>query len=147
MEKLLRPSKLGIEPSAPGSDKHWVHWKKKFTNFLASITTQNPDKLALLVNFLEPTIYEFVSDCATYESAEAILEGLYNKPKNEIYARHLLASRRQKGEESIDQFLQTLKTLSKDCSFQAVSAQKNRDDCIEMLLLVDSLLMMSDKDY
>ena len=43
-----------------------------------------------------------------------------------MFARHLLATRRQLPGESLQQFLQVLKTLSKDCSFRVVTAEQHR---------------------
>ena len=40
MEKFLRPTRFTIEPNTPGCDKHWVHWKKTFDNFMGA--TQAP---------------------------------------------------------------------------------------------------------
>ena len=47
-----------------------------------------------------------------------------------MFARHLLATRRQLPGESLQQFLQVLKTLSKDCSFRAVTAEQYRWELI-----------------
>ncbi|KAK3777055.1 hypothetical protein RRG08_008903 [Elysia crispata] len=55
---------------------------------------------------------------------------MYVKPGNEIFARHILATTKQEAGQTMDQFLQKLKGLSKDCNFQAVSAEKNRQDAI-----------------
>ncbi len=44
--------------------------------------------------------------------AVATLKALYIKPTNEVFARHLLATRRQKSGETMDEFLQALKTLA-----------------------------------
>ena len=43
------------------------------------------------------------------------LEKLYLKPKNEVFARHLLATWKQKLGENVDQFYQQRLHLSKDC--------------------------------
>ena len=75
-------------------------------------------------------MYGYIADCTKYESAEKILEGLYVKPKNEVFARHLLATRRQEPSESLDQYLQTLKLLGKDCEFRAVTAEENCSEFI-----------------
>ncbi|MGL4482017.1 MAG: RNase H-like domain-containing protein, partial [Lactococcus garvieae] len=64
-----------------------------------------------------------------YESAISTLESLYVKPKNEIFARHVLSSTKQDG-QTLDQFLQKLKSLSKECNFRAVTAEQARDDAI-----------------
>ena len=53
-----------------------------------------------------------VEESQTYEQAIAALKMLYVKTPNIIYARHILATRRQKEGESLDSFLQSLKDLS-----------------------------------
>ena len=55
---------------------------------------------------------------------------MYITPKNEIFARHLLATRRQQAGESLDEFLNVLKRLSKDCNFKAVSAENYQKEMI-----------------
>ena len=62
---------------------------------------------------------------------------LYIKPTNEVYARHILATRRQQSAETLDEYLHVLKTLSKDCNYQNVSSIKYseesvRDGCIHL---------------
>ena len=56
------------------------------------------------------------------------MEALYIKPKNEIFAHHLLATRRQQPGESLDEYLQALKAASKDCNFKAVTAAQYREE-------------------
>ena len=48
-------------------------------------------------------------NCTTFENAIQALKALYVKPSNEIFARHCLATRRQKAGESLDEFFQVLK--------------------------------------
>ena len=52
------------------------------------------------------------------------------KPKNEVFARHLLATRKQEPGENVDQFYQQLLHLSKDCQFKAVTADNHRNEYI-----------------
>uniref|UniRef100_A0A6P7H9Z6 Uncharacterized protein LOC114348048 n=1 Tax=Diabrotica virgifera virgifera TaxID=50390 RepID=A0A6P7H9Z6_DIAVI len=66
----------------------------------------------------------------TYISAIKILKELYIKPTNEIYARHILATRKQQINESIDQYAQQLKLLAKNCNFKAVSSEENKNGYI-----------------
>ena len=58
------------------------------------------------------------------------LEEIFVKPKNSVFCRHLLATSRQQTDESVDQYLQSLKRLAKDCDFQAVTAAQARDESI-----------------
>ena len=48
------------------------------------------------------------------------LQDLYVKPTNEMYARHLLATRRQHPNETLG-YLQALKSLSKDYNYKNVT--------------------------
>ena len=50
--------------------------------------------------------------------------------KNETFARHKLATRNQSSVETIDEFLQALKTLSADCNFRQVTADEHRKQYI-----------------
>ena len=52
------------------------------------------------------------------------------KSPSVIFARHLLSTRRQQSGETLDQFLQDLRKLSKDCKFKAVTAEQYREELI-----------------
>ena len=66
------------------------------------------------MNYIAPNAYEYTVDCAMYEEAIEVLKGLYVKPANEIYSRHLLATQKQEESETLDQYLQVLRRWSKD---------------------------------
>jgi len=86
------------------------------------------NRLSVLTNYISPKIYGSIADCTTYEQAIAALTALYVKPSNEFFARHCLATRRQKSGENLDEFLQALKILSKDCNFKGVTAARHREE-------------------
>ena len=129
---LLRPKTLNTEPNQPDSEKAWKHFYKTFKNLIDTLEENNkhPNKLRLLTNSVSPEIYPIIEECTTYEKAVEALESVYVKPVNTLYYRHLLATKKQETGDSLDEFLQKLKTLAKQCSFQAVTADKNRDDSI-----------------
>ena len=52
------------------------------------------------------------------------------KTPNVIFARHLLASRRQQSGETLSEFLRELHKFSKDCNIRAVSAEEYREELI-----------------
>ena len=128
MDKFLKPERLDIDPCAPSASKEYLHCIKTFSNFLSSINSEEVNKLQLLTNFVSPLVYQYIEDCATYDSAVSTLKSIYIKPSNEVYARHLLATRRQQQGESLDEYLHVLKKLSKDCHFKNVSAAQYRDE-------------------
>ncbi|XP_072384754.1 uncharacterized protein [Diabrotica undecimpunctata] len=109
-----------------------MHWKATFKNFISSvIDVSEEEKFKLLVNYVSNNIYELISDCRKYSEAKSILEAAFVKPKNEIFARHILMTKKQQTGENIGQYVQHLKVLSKDCNFLAVSADQNREDYIK----------------
>ena len=130
MERFLRPERFDIDPNSPDADKQWQHWFRTFNNFLQSLSQLEPDKLNMLINYIAPSTYGYIADSATYEDAIGILQGLYVKPKNEVFARHQLATCKQEQGQSLDQYLCVLKARAKECNFKAVTAEQNRDDAI-----------------
>ena len=130
MDKVLRPERFCTDPSSVGASKSWIHWRRTFENFLAVLAQEGLDKFGVLTNFISPTVFEYVEECADYESAIATLHNIYVKPTNEIYARHQLATRRQQAGESLYEYLQALKILSKECNSKPVTATEYCEEYI-----------------
>ena len=131
MDKILRPERLDADPNSSGATKEWLHWKRTFQNFLTVFNRDGLDKLGVLTNYLSPRVYQYIEDCENYEIAMETLGALYVKPTNEVYARHLLATRRQQPAETLDEFLQALKMLSKDCNYKSVTSVVYREESIQ----------------
>ncbi len=124
MDKVLRPERFEVDPIATGASKAWIHWKRIFENFLSVLPGEDLDEFGISINFVSPTVFEYIEECSSYESAMESLQNIYVKPNNEIYARHVLATRRQQPGETLDEYLQALKVLSKECNFQSVTVAK-----------------------
>ena len=75
----------------------------------------------MLTNYVSRRIIEYIEHCLTYDEAIGGLKAQYVNLANEVFARQLLATRRQKSGETLDEFLQALKSLSKVCNFQNVT--------------------------
>ena len=93
MDKVLRPERLETDPNSGEASKEWLHSKRTFDNFLAVLPQDDLDKLSVLANFVSPSIFQHIEECTEYEAAVGILQALFVKPRNEIFARHLLATR------------------------------------------------------
>ena len=127
MDKLLKPKDLDMLPTNSNAASVFKYWIA--TSFLQAVETGQAaidpsvevNWRGLPVDFLTPSAYQYIEDCETYEAAVAEVKRVYAKTKNNVFARHLLATPRQLPGESLQQFLQVLKTLSKDCSFRAVT--------------------------
>ena len=130
MDRLLRPERLDADPSSPTAAQEWKHWIRTFQTFLAALKQEGLDKLGLLTNFVSPKVFECISECGNYDDALSILQALYVKPTNEVFARHSLATRRQQPGESLDEYFRCLKVLSKECNFKAVTATQHCEEYI-----------------
>ena len=130
MDKALRPDRFNENPNTATAAKEFKHWIQTFEYYIEVLPQDGLDKLKILTNFVSPLVYDFISDCATYESAKETLRKKYVKPANEIFARHLLATRKQQPNETLDELLQSLKILSRDCNFRNIEAAVYRDEYI-----------------
>ena len=133
MDRHLRPAVLATDPSSPDALKIWRHWKRTFDFFLESLPqepTITPNKFATLINFVGPSIYELIAESKSYDDAIKTLEDIFDKPKNEVFARHLLSCCKQEPGQTLDQYLQKLKTLAKDCNFKEVTAEVHKNEAI-----------------
>ncbi|XP_064093783.1 uncharacterized protein LOC135206291 [Macrobrachium nipponense] len=130
MEKLLKPTRLDLDSSSPSAAKEWRHWPKTFNNFIQECGEMAPNKLRTLVNYVSPNVYEYIEECVNYDTAISTSEKLYITAPNEIFTRHLLATRQQKGGETLDEFLRELHKSGKDCNIKAVSAEQYREELI-----------------
>jgi len=84
----------------------------------------------VLTNFVTPKIYQYIEDVTEYDLAIETLGKLFIKPKNEVYAHHVLATKNQHPLESVREYMQVLRTLSKDCNFQQVTAVQHQSEYI-----------------
>lgn len=125
---------MDTPPNTPLSSKNFNHWFRSFSSFLRKIIDPNIhtdlDKLDTLINCISFDVYEYIAECNTFDTAVNRLKELYIKPLNEVFARHLLATCGQKEEENIDEYVQRLQLLVKECNFKSVDAVQNRDDCV-----------------
>ena len=103
-------------------NKEWWHWYRTFSNFVDSFPAEparsNEDKLKCLIAHISKYVYDYVSECLTYQEAIKTLERLYVKPCKITFARHLLVTCKQQQAQSLDDYLQKLKQLEKDCNYQ-----------------------------
>ena len=114
MERYLKSDRLKLDTSDPDSNDKWLHWRDMFEGFLSELQSSTSaltgsQKLTLLLHHISTPIYKCLSGCQNYDAAISTLDGMFIKKKNSIFARYLLAIRRQETEESLELYLQNLK--------------------------------------
>ena len=83
--KDLRPKVFVANPESTEAKRQWVHWYKSFTTYLSKIEgVTNEDKLNLLTNHIDASVYELISEATTYEGAVTILANTYAKTPSTI---------------------------------------------------------------
>ena len=131
MEQLLKPDRFDADPACVEAESKWKHWKQTFTNFLTQIKDIDAGgKLRLLCNFVSASVYQYINESLSYENAISTLDSLYITKRNEIFSRHCLASRTQQAGESVNEYLQILKQMSKDCEFKSVTAEEYKNEYV-----------------
>ena len=128
--KCLQPEKLSINPNAATAEDEWKFWHKTFTNYIEAMPRgENAlNKLNLLTAYLTAPVYKLICEETTYDDAITALENLFVKPKNEIYARHKLATAFESDSETVDEIVLRINKLCQECNFTAVNAHQYRDD-------------------
>ena len=102
MSETLRPLNLRIldvDVNSSIAGKEWKHWKRTFQNYVTAFKTADNnrvDRLQVLTNFLSFNIFEYIDECETCEAAIQKLDIVLMKTPNEVFARHLLATAKQK---------------------------------------------------
>ena len=64
------------------------------------------------------TYTSFFCEAANYDTALLVLKTVYARIPNKIFARHALSTRKQQPDESLDEYLQVLKSINKDCNYR-----------------------------
>ena len=125
---------LPLQPEAPEASRVFSLWLRTVEDFIASLRDDRKEgepeinKKRIIISCLFPDVFPFVEEAGDYERIVEILKSVYVKKNNNVYARHLLVSRRQIPTESISEFLQALKSFAKECSFADVSAAVYREE-------------------
>ena len=131
MDTYLKPARFNVEHDETNASNQWLHWFKTFENFLEQVkVTEDKPRLAILLNYIAPNIYEYISEETTYLGAVKVLKDLYVKPKSEIFSRHVLQTRKQGANETFDQYILALRSLAKDCEFKGVTATEYRNEIV-----------------
>ena len=135
----MKPERLSLDPNSPTVAKEWRHWRRTFENYLASLPAEEGEggnaevadtKLKCLINSVDFNVFDFIEDCQSYETAINVLNSLFIKAPSTVFARHVLATTKQQAGQTLHDFLQTLRALSKDCNFQAVTAEDYRQQMV-----------------
>ena len=72
-----------------------LHWRRTFESYVRRLDNANDHgKLDILIDLIDTNVYAYISECTTNIDAMDKLNRAYNKPINEVFARHRLNTSR-----------------------------------------------------
>ena len=136
----MQPSRLNLDANSSSASKEWCHWFLTFENYIevfdASLAGERrTNKLKALVNCVSHRVFEYIADCDLYDGAITVLRNLYKKAPNEVFIRHLLATAKQRPEETLDEFYLKLQKFARDCNFRQVTSEQYRQETVRDTLI------------
>ena len=126
-KQLITLDKLVIDPSNQDAGRQYLFWRAQFTNFCNYAGANDDERLGILINKIEVNVYEYIEGITDINDALVRLDEVFKKKTNEVFARHVLNSTRQKANEPTKEFAMRLELLAKDCNYQAVSVIEHRN--------------------
>ena len=112
--KIFATSEITYWPNSLSTKDDWKSWFKTFLNFINALPGGKNalKKLDVLTAHLTVPLYKLGQEKTTYKRAIETLQKVFVKPRNEIYARHLLATAQLNIDKSTDEFVLHIDKLS-----------------------------------
>ena len=115
------PKVFSTHPETDDAKRQWLHWFKSFTTYIKKLGEVNGEENRnLLINHVDATVYELISEAPDYDDAINFLTNTYARAPSPIFARYALKTCNQQVGESLNVYLQKFKRLSTNCNFLAV---------------------------
>ena len=121
---------MNLNTQDEDATKIFNSWKRKLDTYLQTLEANNEEKFNILINRLGLNAYEYVDSANTYTEAIQKLEKVYSKNVIMIYARWKLSQEKQREGESMDNFVNRLMILAKNCSFEDVTAIEYKKESV-----------------
>ena len=112
----MQPFRLDLDANSSSASKEWCHWFVTYENYVevldASLTGERrKNKLKALVNCISHRVFEYITDCDSYDEAITVLRNLYKKAPNEVSTRHRLATASNKQKKLWMNFISSYESL------------------------------------
>jgi len=140
MEKLI-PLPIALDLKSSNISRSWKNFKQKWKNFeLATemIEASDQKRVATLLSIIGDDAIEIYNtfewensgDDEKIEIVMSKFENYFSPKKNIPYERYIFNSRKQKEDESIDEYVTQLRLLADNCEFGAIKDSLVRDRII-----------------
>ena len=123
-----KPRILDIDPNSTHAAREWRHWRTIFTNYLDDYKDKIPNKLRALIIYVNPTSYRILWRYRIGTKPAGL--NIRKKKHDEVFAHHLLVTRKQRQDELIENFFQILERLRRDSNFKDRTAKQVGDEAV-----------------
>ena len=130
MSSGIKPKVLDLDPNSDNAMKQWKHWRRTFENYIEVDEVKDEHKLKYLVSCVSADVYDYIEEITTFDAAVELLQNLFVRKPNDVTSRHILSTTRQQPGQSLDDYLRTLNSLAKNCTFADVTAVQYRDEYV-----------------
>ena len=113
-KQLITLDKLVIDKSNTDTSRQYLFWKAQFNNYANYTGATDEEKLGILVNKIEVSVYDYIEGIDNINDALVRLDEVFKKKTNEVFARHILNSTRQNAGEPTREFAMCLELLARD---------------------------------
>ena len=118
------------------SEEEFQYWRKLTELFILQADLKSDDqKLYAVLVTCGASNMETISDCKTANEAFAKLEKKYVKRTTSIITRQNLRLRKQKADETVEEFINQIKSLAKKCPTPALTTEQHFE-----MIVADTLI-------
>ena len=117
LSKALSVEHFKLDPNDINAEREYEFWKTKFGLYVASLKANDEQKLHILTNKLNATIYGYIEGLKNYGETIQKLDYVFKRKPNILFARFKLSTLNQNKGEPIEAYVLRLLTIVKDCAF------------------------------
>ena len=100
LRKALSVEHFNVDPNDQNAEKEYESWKTKFEIYVASLKANDEQKLHILTNKLNATVYGYIDGLKDYGEAIQKLDSVFKKKPNILFAHYKLSTSNQIPNES-----------------------------------------------
>ena len=92
LRKALSVEYFKVDPKDLNAEKEYEFWKTTFEIYVASLKANDEQKLHILTNKLNATVYGYIDGLKDYGEAIQKLDSVFKKKPNTLFARYKLST-------------------------------------------------------
>ena len=119
-----KPKDLTADSNSSDAQRVFKYWLRTVEDHIATLNqirregAPEVNETRIIRGFLPPEIYPFVEEAGDHDAIVGLLRQIFHiKRKNNVYARHLIVSRKKGSWRKGSRVSSSFDVLAKECSF------------------------------